>query len=104
MSDQISHIEYELRHDVWGDGNVRSTISYDCFRYDSKTYLPKEDMTIEGVYRLPNVDIDIDMDVDSNGYYPIGRKNNFIKNLSHDKTDRKDTYEDCSLKGSSLLV
>ena len=37
MSNQIGRIEHELQHHVCGDGNVRSTISYDCFRYDSMT-------------------------------------------------------------------
>ena len=99
MSNQIGSIEYELRHDVCGDGSVRSTISYDCFRYDSMTYLPKEAMTIEGVYRSLNVDIDIDMDVDSNGYYPIWcKKEVYQEFVSYDKTDGKDTYGDRSLK------
>ena len=50
---------------------------------------------------MPNVDIDIDMDVDSNGYYPIGRKKKFYQEfVSYDKTDGKyEEHHHCRCKG-----
>ena len=63
MINSIGKVEYESRFDLCGDGNVPSTISYDCL---SKKKTPttagiQDEELIKDVYKSPIVDTDVDM-------------------------------------------
>ena len=94
-TETFDEVVYELRHDVCRDGNVRSSVSYDCDKYDN-LHLPREDgMVIQNVYRSPNVDIDVDLTTDSNGYYPKeASKRMHSEFVFYDKSLGASRYED----------
>ena len=86
---------YELCHDICRDGNVRSSVSYDCDKYDN-LHLPREDgMVIQNVCRSPNVNIDVDLTADPNGYCPEGAsKRMYSEFVFYDKSLGASRYED----------
>ena len=99
LINSIGRVEYESRFDLCGDGNVRSTISYDCL---SKKKTPttvgiQDEELLKDVYKSLIVDIDIDMIRESNGYYPNG-KSMYGENVLYYKTKDAHRYEDRGLK------
>ena len=94
-TETFDEVVYELRHNVCGDGNVRSSVSYDCDKYDNLHVLGKDEMVIQNVDRSPNVDIDVDLCMDSNGYYPEGgSKKMYSEFVFYDKSLGVSRYED----------
>ena len=87
LTKTFDEVVYELRHNICGDGNVRSSVPYDCDKYDN-LHIPRKDETvIQNIYRSPNVNIDVDLCMDSNGYYPEGGSkkmySEFVFMISH---------------------
>ena len=99
LTKTFDEVVYELRHNVCRDGNVRSSVSYDCNKYDN-LHLPHEDgMVIQNVYRSPNVSIDVDLTTDSNGCYTEeASKRMYSKFVFYNKSLGAGRYEDCGKK------
>ena len=98
-TETFDEVVYELCHDVCGDGNVRSSVSYDCNKYDNLHVPRKDEMVIQNVYRSPNIDINVDLCMDSNGYYPEeGSKKMYSEFAFYDKSLGVSRYEDCGKK------
>ena len=95
MTKAFDEVVYELRHNVCRDGNVRSSVSYDCDKYDILHIPRKDEMVIRNVYRSPNIDIDVDLCMDSNGYYPEGGSEKIYSEfVFYDKSLGVRRYED----------
>ena len=90
---------FKSKHDVSGDGCVRTTVSYFMHKLESLTCYPREGRELHGAYTSVIQDIDVDFNTISNGYYPKGgKKSTFQEFLIYDKTSGRDCYEDRGYK------
>ena len=81
-TDANGMVKYHTRHDVCGNGNVRSTITHDTIKYDNASYL-HECECVSQIYKSPNMDLS----TNSNGYYLKGRRKKFFHEfVFYDKT------------------
>ena len=94
--DGVGQVHYDLRFDVYADGYIRCTLSYDSNIVRTSNFAC-ESSNMADVYKSPILNVSVDMDSESNGYYP-GVKGSYMEHVIHDKYSNGHHYEDRGIK------